>query len=40
MNGTDTHESTDYQVVRVSDGVVVWESLNNTVKKQVLEQVT
>ena len=33
MNGTDTHESTDYQVVRVSDGVVVWESLENTVNK-------
>ena len=33
MNGTDTHESTDYQVVRVSDGVVVWESLGNTTNK-------
>ena len=33
MNGTDTHESTDYQVVRVSDGVVVWESLANTTNK-------
>ena len=33
MNGTDTHEATDYQVVRVSDGVVVWESLENTVNK-------
>ena len=33
MNGTDTHESTDYQVVRISDGVVVWESLENTVNK-------
>ena len=33
MNGTDTHESTDYQAIRVSDGVVVWESLNNTVNK-------
>ena len=33
MNSTDTHESTDYQVVRVSDGVVVWESLGNTVSK-------
>ena len=33
MNGTDTHEATDYQVVRVSDGVVVWESLKNTVNK-------
>jgi hypothetical protein len=32
-NGTDTHESTDYQFVRVSDGVVVWESLENTVNK-------
>ena len=32
-NGTDTHESTDYQAVRVSDGVVVWESLANTVNK-------
>ena len=33
MNGTDTHESTDYQVVRASDGVVVWESLANKVNK-------
>lgn len=33
MNGTGTHEATDYQVVRVSDGVVVWESLENTVNK-------
>ena len=33
VNGTDIHESTDYQVVRVSDGVVVWESLGNTVSK-------
>ena len=33
MNGTDTHEATDYQVVRVSDGVVVWESLGNTVSE-------
>ena len=33
MNSTDTHESTDYQVIRVSDGVVVWESLENTVNK-------
>ena len=33
MNGTDTHEATDYQVVRVSDGVVVWKSLENTVNK-------
>ena len=33
MNGTDTHKATDYQVVRVSDGVVVWESLENTVNK-------
>lgn len=32
-NGTDTHESTDYQVIRVSDGVVVWESLGNTTNK-------
>ena len=29
-NGTDTHESTDYQVVRISDEVVEWESLANT----------
>ncbi|MCT7513667.1 hypothetical protein [Aliarcobacter cryaerophilus] len=33
MNGSDTHESTDYQAVRASDGVVVWESLANTVNK-------
>lgn len=29
FNGSDTHASTDYQVVRTSDSVVVWESLNN-----------
>ena len=39
MNGTDTHESTDYQVVKVSDGVVVWESLNNTVNKTSIKAV-
>lgn len=32
-NGTDTHLSTDWQVVKVSDGTVVFESLNNTTNK-------
>lgn len=31
--GTDTHASTDWQVVRVSDSVVVWESLANSANK-------
>lgn len=30
-NGSDTHASTDWQVVRVSDSVVVWESLADAV---------
>lgn len=32
-NGTDTHASTDWQVVKVSDSSVVWESLANTSNK-------
>lgn len=39
MNGTDTHEATDYQVIRVSDGVVVWESLGNTTNKTSIKTV-
>ena len=31
FNSTDTHISTDYRVVKVSDGTVAFESLNNTV---------
>lgn len=31
--GTDTHVSTDWQVVRTSDNVVVWQSLGNTTNK-------
>ena len=30
FNGTDTHELSDYQVIKVSNGTVVWESLDNT----------
>lgn len=30
FNGTDTLELSDYQVIKVSDGTVKWESLNNT----------
>jgi hypothetical protein len=30
FNGTDTLELSDYQVIKVSDGTVNWESLNNT----------
>lgn len=33
FNGTDTHASTDWQAVRVSDSVVVWESLANSANK-------
>jgi len=29
-NGTDTHASTDWQVIKTSDSSVVWESLANT----------
>lgn len=32
-NGSDTHASTDWQVVKVSDSSVVWESLANTSNK-------
>mgnify|MGYP007007738946 FL=1 len=33
FNGSDTHVSTDYQVVNKATGVVKWESLGNTVDK-------
>lgn len=33
FNGTDTHVSTDYQVVNKATGAVKWESLGNTVDK-------
>lgn len=33
FGGTDTHVSTDWQVVKVSDGSVVWQSLGNTTNK-------
>ena len=33
FNGSDTHISTDYQVVNKTTGVVKWESLGNTVDK-------
>ena len=32
-NGTDTHLSSDYQVLKNSDGSLVWESLGNTSNK-------
>lgn len=32
-SGIDTHVSTDWQVVKVSDGSVVWQSLGNTTNK-------
>ena len=32
-NGSDTHTSTDYQVVNKATGIVKWESLGNTVDK-------
>lgn len=33
FGGTDTHVSTDWQVVKVSDSSVVWQSLGNTSNK-------
>ena len=33
FNGSDTHVSTDYQVVNKATGVVKWKSLGNTVDK-------
>ena len=33
FNGSDTHVSTDYQVVNKATGAVKWESLGNTVDK-------
>lgn len=30
FNGTDTQDLSDYQVIKVSDGTIVWESSNNT----------
>lgn len=32
-SGTDTHASTDWQIVRVSDSMVVWQSIGNTTNK-------
>lgn len=32
-SGTDTHASTDWQIVKVSDSSVVWQSLGNTTNK-------
>ena len=32
-NGSDTHTSTDYQILKNSDGSLVWESLGNTLNK-------
>ena len=32
-NGTDTHVSTDWRVIRVSNGSTVWQNLENTVDK-------
>lgn len=32
-SGSDTHSSTDWQVVRASDSTVVWQSLGNTTNK-------
>jgi hypothetical protein len=32
-SGTDTHTSTDWQIVRVTDSVVVWQSMGNTTNK-------
>ena len=36
-NGTDTHVSTDYRVIKVSDNSVAFESLNNTSNKTSLQ---
>lgn len=33
FNGTDSHASTDWQIVKVSDSSVVWQSLGNTANK-------
>jgi hypothetical protein len=33
FGGTDTHVSTDWQIVKVSDGSLVWQSLGNTTNK-------
>lgn len=33
VNGTDTHSATDWQIIKVSDGSVVWQSIGNTVDK-------
>lgn len=33
FGGTDTHTSTDWQIVKVSDSSVVWQSLGNTTNK-------
>ena len=36
-SGTDTHASTDYRAIKVSDGTIVFESLNNTVNLTSIE---
>lgn len=33
INGSDIHSASDWQIIRVSDGVVVWESLGNSANK-------
>lgn len=37
VNGTDTHAATDWQVVKVSDGSVVWQSVGNTANKTTIK---
>jgi len=37
IGGSDTHESTDWQVVKTSDSSVVWESLADTVNKTEIQ---
>lgn len=32
-SGTDTHTSTDWQITKISDGSIVWQSLGNTTNK-------
>lgn len=33
VGGTDTHASTDWRIIKVSDGSVVWQSIGNTTSK-------
>jgi len=37
VNGSDTHSATDWQVVRVSNSTVVWQSLGNTTDKTTIK---